>query len=251
MTQEWGALVLALRQALKARKVTYAAVADGLGLSEQTVKRLMRGDSDCTVERLVAICKFAGVEFFDLMRLASEPKYLAFELTLEQEEFLVANPSHHAFLSCVRNRMSLADIVKADGVSLASARRYLRDLEKLGVLERTTGDGYRMLVEGAHNLLKNGPLTRTISKRSRDRLFEHIATWEGEGEAMLTHSDSRIALTTARELVLEVKELAARYRARAQRERTLLPDHDLVTAEWCFAVAAPIARIDFGKITEL
>lgn len=60
-------LVDALKRILKGKGTTYAGVAQGLGLSEASVKRMF-SRRDFTLQRLEEVCRQAGVDFADLAR---------------------------------------------------------------------------------------------------------------------------------------------------------------------------------------
>ena len=65
-----AALVDGLKRELRARNITYAAVARRLGMSEASVKRMF-SRKEFTLSRLDAICELAGMEFSDLARSLS------------------------------------------------------------------------------------------------------------------------------------------------------------------------------------
>jgi DNA-binding Xre family transcriptional regulator len=66
-----SALVEALKRMLRARDVTYGQVAQVLGLSEASIKRMF-ARQDLTLQRLEQVCRAAGIEFDELVRTANE-----------------------------------------------------------------------------------------------------------------------------------------------------------------------------------
>ena len=123
----YGAFTTALRQVLKARRITYAELAARLGVSEQTIKRVFNGD-DCPMSRLTAICEAAGVNFFEVAQLAADKPEVTFELSLEQEEALAAEPPLHTFFDELRNGLDPQAIKVKHGItSLAEINRVTKD----------------------------------------------------------------------------------------------------------------------------
>ena len=62
-------LTEALKRSLKARGLTYAALARRIGLSEASVKRIFARHS-FTLRRLEQVCQAAEVSFAELVRLS-------------------------------------------------------------------------------------------------------------------------------------------------------------------------------------
>jgi transcriptional regulator with XRE-family HTH domain len=249
---EFKAITAALRGILKTKKLTHAAVAARLGISAQTVKRLVHGYGDSSLDKLVAVAGVAGVSFYDLVRLAGEPKERTFALSEAQEEFLRDHPAHYAVFNALRDRQTAAAIRAEHDLDLASLRRYLRELDRAGLVERLPGDEARSRFFGAHNLLNDGPLFRYTREEGLRRIHDFLAGPPADpaDASLQTHTWSGTMLSRAgvTELIKEVHELAARYRRRAQRENDTLPGKDLVEVEWTFAVAAPFRALPRAKV---
>src|SRR5204863_4531672 len=85
-----AALVDALKDVLRARGVTYAKLAKGLGLSEASVKRIFAARS-FTLERLDQVCAFLAIEISDLAKMVADERASPERLTFEQEKVLVSD----------------------------------------------------------------------------------------------------------------------------------------------------------------
>ena len=85
------ALVAALKQQLKKCGYRYQDLADHLGVSLPTVKRIFAGE-DCNIGRIMAICGFVGLRFFDLVEIAKTEHTVSYFLTEEQECYFATNP---------------------------------------------------------------------------------------------------------------------------------------------------------------
>src|ERR1041385_5058554 len=84
-------LIEVVKNALRERGLTYARVANGLGLSESSVKRVC-SQENLSLDRLEQICALMDLEIADLfdMTRAAEKRFT--ELTEEQEQVLVSDP---------------------------------------------------------------------------------------------------------------------------------------------------------------
>jgi DNA-binding MarR family transcriptional regulator len=249
---ERTALLQALRQIMKTRKVTVAELAKRLGVSAQTLKRLFNGTGDCALERVVAICAALGVNFYDVVELAKEPREEQFQLTVEQEEAFVAEPHVHEFFYRLRDDEQPEDIAKQHGLSNRALQRYLKRLEELGLIERLPGNRCKVLVRGAHNFIKDGPLVRRYVRRDINLMLDFLDDPANRSDrTLMTSTATHVSPTTALELCQDLRELAARYRSRAQRDCTILAEKDTVPVRWLMTVATGFSLPPMEKIIEI
>ncbi|TIX35751.1 MAG: helix-turn-helix transcriptional regulator, partial [Mesorhizobium sp.] len=61
-----GLIFEALKRTLKAKGVTYRVLAERMGVSEPTVKRIFH-ERNCKLDRLMEICTAAGVELENVL----------------------------------------------------------------------------------------------------------------------------------------------------------------------------------------
>ena len=73
-------LVSALKKELKAAQMTYADLAEGLGMAESSVKRML-AKGDMALSRIDAICRVLKIDFAELARRVAEAQPLLSELT--------------------------------------------------------------------------------------------------------------------------------------------------------------------------
>ncbi len=84
-------LIDVLKKGLREKGLTYARVAEGLGISESSVKRMFSLQS-MSLERLAQVCALMSLEITDLLELARAAEVRVVELTEEQER-TSASPS--------------------------------------------------------------------------------------------------------------------------------------------------------------
>lgn len=234
---EYRQIAAALQRVIKGRKITYEELGKRLGISSRTVKRIIKGD-DYSISKLAEVCDCIGIRFFDLMQLAHEEKEESFQLTKEQEEFFASSPQHYKFLTELIRKKKLQEIRDQNNITRKDTDRYLRDLEKMGILERLPGEDYKLKVRGGHNFISNGPLDKAISRRDALRFLEMIQDEKGT-KCFSTSSGIWMSLESIKKLTGEMSELAAKYRIVAQREYSLLPEKELVRMRWMFSAVWP------------
>ncbi|PIE46711.1 MAG: hypothetical protein CSA42_07055 [Gammaproteobacteria bacterium] len=122
-----------LKNALKAKKKTYKELANYIGTSELTVKRLFR-NQDCKVSRLIEICDFLDLNLEDLLTMQQRqnnyPEYLP-----EATEETLANDSvaFGVFLLIISN-LTEKDIQHFTSLSDSQFYLVLRKLEQLNLI---------------------------------------------------------------------------------------------------------------------
>lgn len=167
-------LIEALKQALKAAKLTYADVASGLGVSEATVKRMF-SKGDFTLHRLEQVCGVLQLEVSDLAELATEASELFSSLTPAQEEALLADPRLMLLAFLVLSHWQFADIVQTFNVSEHEAIQLLAKLDRLGMIDLLPGNRIKLLTARNFNWRKDGPVQQFFEKEVlRDFLHTHF-----------------------------------------------------------------------------
>src|SRR3984893_13166804 len=101
-------IVAELKRSLREQGLTYAAVAKKLELSVASVKRLFSG-GDLSLKRVHQICDLLQLDLTDLLARAREPPTTN-QLTLAQEQEIVADPKLFLIAWLVINRTPLAEI---------------------------------------------------------------------------------------------------------------------------------------------
>ncbi|MGE0172251.1 MAG: helix-turn-helix domain-containing protein [Oligoflexales bacterium] len=236
---EIGAIAQALKQILKAKKVTYKTLAERLDVSEQTIKRVLNGD-DCSLSRLVEICSSLDVKFFELMQLAGNEQEHSFMLTEDQEQFFVDNPEYYAFFDTIRETQDLEKIKKEHGLTDKSVFRYLKKLDEMNLCELSAGNRFKMKVSGSHVLRPLGPITKIYSRRDTHALVNHLFKVQDSGslgESVWTMTDTCISKANYKELKTDLHELGKRFRNKTQADRSFYPKEELIDVQWMFMIA--------------
>lgn len=206
-------LVEALKRALRARGITYAQVATALGLSEATVKRLFhRGDF--TLSRLEAICELAGLQISELVEQMAASAPLVSELTSEQELELIRNPRLLLMSYLLINRWELEEITAHFAIEPAEARKLLRRLRDLELIEILPFDRVKVLTARNFSWRRDGPVQRYFLEQVQRDFFDD--RFEQPGDALyllgglLSGASRRAIARRIERLVAEIDELSGK-----------------------------------------
>ena len=168
--QERERLFTLLRQALKAKKLTYADLATWLGISELSVKRLFR-DKDCKMSRILEICALLNMTLADLFemnaRTIRQPQYLSEAI----EAALAADPDLFTLFIFLVSQLELPLIQRLSDLDQPQFYLALRKLEQLGLIELVQPSlHFRFLVPLPIRWRLQGPLGKILRKVNQNYL---------------------------------------------------------------------------------
>lgn len=160
----------AIKRQLKARGLRYLDLAQALGLSEPSVKRLLsRGG--ITLERLERICEVLETDFFELARTGRRVVEQPNALSLAQEEALAADPRLLTLFHLLCNDWSAADVKQEFGLSEASIVRLLARLDRLKLLELQPENRVRLKVARDFEWRPQGPVMKRWARSAVVEFF--------------------------------------------------------------------------------
>jgi transcriptional regulator with XRE-family HTH domain len=138
-------LLATLKRRLKAQGMTYRDLAQALGLSEPSVKRLF-ASRRLTVDRLVDIANLLGFTLAELAQEAALSESRLHTLNESQERELVADEKLLLVAVCVLNQWTVADIGKTYRLSEAQCVERLIKLDRLRLIHLLPGNRIRLNV---------------------------------------------------------------------------------------------------------
>jgi transcriptional regulator with XRE-family HTH domain len=178
-------LVTALKAELKAAGLTYAALAQQLGMSESSIKRVF-AKADMPLSRIDDVLRVLKMDFVELARKVADNQPLARELTLAQEKAVVADRKLLLVAMCCLSQWTFEQIVATYTFSEAQCVAYLVTLDKLGVIELRPLNRYRLRVAKGVRWRPHGPVMQFFREHAVDDFFQ--GGFDGEGELlMLVH----------------------------------------------------------------
>lgn len=152
-------LTEALKRVLKSAGLTYADAAAHLQLSEASVKRLFKEQS-FSVERMEALCEFAGADLLELVRRVDDQKASIEELSEEQERELADDLPLLIAAVCVLNRYRFDDVLASYQIERHALQRLFARLDLIGIIELLPENRYRLRVSRGFRWRRNGPIER-------------------------------------------------------------------------------------------
>ncbi len=174
-------LVTALKRLLKARGVTYLAVAQHLGLSEASVKRQFSRRS-FRLDTLEAVCDLLTIDLAELVRAAQEAQPAVRQLLAAQEADLVADPRRLLVAVCVLNHMSPEQISANYRLGKAEVVAQLLRLDRLQLITLLPGNRVRLKIARDFAWLADGPIQRFFRERVQTDFLD--ANFQAAGELL-------------------------------------------------------------------
>lgn len=204
-----GALVESLKRELRARSITYAAVAKHLGMSEASVKRMF-SRKEFTLSRLDAICALAGMEFSDLARGLAARDAVISQLTYEQEQEFVQNHRLMAVALSTLNHWTFEQMVAFYDIDPPECTRLLARLDRLKFIELMPNNRIRLLVSRAFTWIPDGPIQRFFKQHGSADFF--ASSFDGEDE-LLVLSNGALSPSSVSALLARLRKTAAEFSA--------------------------------------
>jgi transcriptional regulator with XRE-family HTH domain len=179
-------LVAALKTELKAAGMTYAELAEHLGMAESSIKRMFSREGDMPLSRIDEVLRLLKMDFAELARQVAEAQPLRSALSAEQEAAVVADRRLMLLAICCLSQWTFEQMVSTYTFSDAECLKYLLQLDKLGIIELRPLNRYRLKVAKGFQWRPHGPVMQYFR--------EHVAAdyysggFDGEGETlMLVH----------------------------------------------------------------
>jgi DNA-binding Xre family transcriptional regulator len=213
-------LLSVLRAELRAAAITYKTLAERIGMSESSVKRMF-GQNDMPLSRLAQICQATGIALEDVLRTAADARPQADALTLTQEKSLIANARLLLVAICCLGHWSLDQIVETYNLSETECIGCMAELDRLGLIELKPLNRYSLRVSNAFRWLPDGPVQQFFRDHVVDDYFG--GRFDGPGEALMC-LPARLTAASARELTEKIQQLAGELARLHRNDRRLAPD---------------------------
>ncbi|HEX9302512.1 MAG TPA: helix-turn-helix transcriptional regulator [Casimicrobiaceae bacterium] len=197
-------LVDALKRMLKGRGITYAKVAEELGLSEASVKRMF-SRRDFTIQRLEDVCRAAGIDFGELAHEVTAEDAGMAHLTAEQEQEIVSDPALMLVALCAVGHWTLEQIVDTYDIPRSECIRCLARLDKRRIIELMPGNRIRPLISRTFSWLPNGPIQRHFRARIESEYLS--SKFDRPGELFLFVNGMLSRQSTA-EVIARIRRVA-------------------------------------------
>jgi len=195
----------ALRARLRAAGITYKLLAERIGVSESSVKRMF-GQKDMALSRLAEICQATGIPLEELLRGALDTRPRLDALSLPQERSLVANPRLLLMAICCLGHWNVEQVIETYQLGEAECITLLAELDRLGLIELKPLNRYQLRVSNAFRWLPDGPVQQFFRAHVVEDYF--AGRFDGAGETLMC-LPARLSQASAQELSLKIEHLAA------------------------------------------
>ncbi|MFE8645056.1 helix-turn-helix domain-containing protein [Sphingomonas sp. NCPPB 2930] len=231
-------LVIALKQELKAARLTYADLARAMGMAESSVKRML-AKGDMPLSRVDAICRALKLDFADLARRVADAQPLTVRLTLEQERAVVADRTLLLMAICVLSQWTLEQVVEAYRLTEAEGIRALVQLDRIGIVELRPGNRYRLKLSKTFRWRPHGPVMDYFREHAVLDYFGGGFDAAGEG-LLLVHGSISSALAPAffERLQRVAQDFAQQHLADQKLDEAALESYTLLLAMRRWELAA-------------
>jgi DNA-binding Xre family transcriptional regulator len=175
-------LVIALKKELKAAQMTYADLAEGLGMAESSVKRML-AKGDMALSRIDAICRVLKLDFAELARRVADSQPLLKEMTQEQEKAVVADKKLLLCAICVLSQWTLEQVTHQYRLGEAECIKYFAQLDRIGIIELRPLNRYRLKLAKTFRWRPHGPVMNYF--RDNAALDYFGGGFDGHAEGLL------------------------------------------------------------------
>lgn len=180
--QQTQHLLKTLKQQLRQAGITYNVVAEHLGLSEASVKRLFSGGG-FTLERLEQTSELVGLDFSALVELSRDSRNRIDALSIEQEQEIAEDTELLLVAISVINGFSYNDLLRIYRLDALQCTRKLAQLDKLKLLDLEPGNRIRLRVAPNFQWRKNGPIQQYFQEKVQQEFFN--SRFEKQTEKLL------------------------------------------------------------------
>lgn len=200
-------LLDALKRELKRQGKTYRDVAQVLGLSEASVKRLF-ADQSFNLSKLDRLCEALGLEISDLVRLMEQATPRIARLTLAQERELVADIKLLLMAHFLMSRWTFAEIIEAYDIDETEGIRLLARLDRMKIIQLLPGNRVRLMISNEFEWLPDGPIAQFYRARVQGEFLN--ASFGGDGEYRVFRS-GMLTRNSRAEIIRKLQRLAREF----------------------------------------
>jgi DNA-binding Xre family transcriptional regulator len=165
-------LIDALKRELRARGITYRALAGQLGLSESAIKHMF-SSGNFSLRRLDEVCDVLELDIGDLVNISEAHKHRIEQLSEEQEREIMSDMRLLLVAYCLLNYWTFEEIIARYDITPEQGVRYLRKLDRMKFIELQPGDRVRLLLAPNFGWRENGPIERFFRSRVQTEFFSH------------------------------------------------------------------------------
>ena len=209
-------LVDTLKRLLKARGITYGALAARIDMSEASVKRMF-SQKNFTLQRLDQILSASGIEFDELSAAQNAPALIS-QLTMAQEKEIIGDARLLVVAVSAMNHICFDDIIKYYDMNDVEVTKYLLRLDKIGFLELMPNNRVKLLIARTFGWIPNGPIQSYFRHEAAADYLD--SRFDGPDE-VLRLVNVMLTRQSGAALLERLKQVAAEFAQQHQHETRL------------------------------
>jgi transcriptional regulator with XRE-family HTH domain len=237
-------LIEVLKDELKLAGITYAELAQRIGMSESSVKRMF-SKRDMPLTRIDEICQACKFTFDELARKVADATPLVTELTPEQERAVMHDKKLLLVAICVLSQWTFEQILDSYRLTEAELVARFVKLDKLGVIELKPLNRYRLKVAKTFRWRPDGPLMKYFREAVLPDYFSGRFARDGETVHMVHGSISEAIAPVFIERLKRIgQDFSAQHLADQKLKPNLKRGYTLILAmrQWEFAAFTELRR---------
>ncbi len=237
VSSEYRTLIEELKIALRARGVTYGSLAKQLRMSEANVKKIFN-KRDGKISTLAVICDKLGFTFFDLVNWSAVKKVKISYFSDVQDEFFAKNFDHYVFFNqLVIRRKQINEIESEFALTKQTLRKYLKSLEKLGIIEIRTDGTPKILMKEPIGLRKTGKLRKILQENFARSVMDHqFGKFVPESMRRLETREWLLRKESFERFYQEFLELISVYDQVSARDHSIAPKEDMTLVSFLMGI---------------
>lgn len=174
-------LIDTLKRLLREAGITYAVVADRLGLSEASIKRGFSSRS-FTLARVVAICDLLEMPLAEVAQQASAQPVLG-QLSLQQEQALVVEPKLLLVFFLLLNDYTAGMICDEYQLTKLATQQLLYRLDQMGLISLLPNNRVQLRVSRQLSWQPGGPVQALFDRQVKNEFLQD--DFDGVGDQLL------------------------------------------------------------------
>ena len=210
-------LFVALKNELKFKGMTYLDVANHLGLTEASVKRMF-SQEDISLRRLDSICQMLEIDLSHLTRTNDTDTRALVMLTEAQEIEIVSDERQLAVSFLVLNGWTYDELLKYFDFDEPELIQRLAKLDRLKLIELLPKNRIKLRVAPNLTWLKNGPIQKFFVAHFQSPFMENHFNKENEFLRFLSGMYSPL---TCSMILKKLNDLAVEIDQLNQQDRNL------------------------------
>ena len=220
------ALIDTLKKTLKQHGLTYEDVAKHLGLSLGAVKRFF-SKQDFSIDRLDQICAIMDLEISDLVLAMQAQQMQTSQLSVSQEQELVAEIKLLLSANLLMNGWTVRDILATYEIEELEMVQYLARLDRMKIIDLHPNNRVKLKISRDFTWIRRGPIETFYKTYVQSDFLNCNFDGPGEIRVFLTGMLSRGANN---ELMRRIKRLAATFEDLHREDETTNLDNKFGTS---------------------